>query len=183
MSLSIGNAAPHRCWSVRDILGPMRNVQGEDVFSMPLLYSSTRRLHLTSSTRLVEYWEGNFTLNTLQLKCCTHWCEIQRIIVLVIFQTLTLILIFPGEVGRQVSQAPFDSWNCVTGLLINLSTIPVWSAPPSVCPAPCQAHTTCTSCLKSEGGGSGGLAACYWSNRLNSVSVFIWHIRKELTLL
>ena len=79
MSLPFGNAALHHCWSVRNILGPMRNVQSEDVFSMLLLYSSTKRLHFTSSTPLVEYWEGNFTLNTLQLKCCTHLCEIYSV--------------------------------------------------------------------------------------------------------
>ncbi|KAF6034616.1 hypothetical protein EB796_007071 [Bugula neritina] len=71
-----------------------------------------------------------------------------------------------SEVGRQVSATPFPYWNCVTKLLINLSAIPVWSAPPATCPAPCQSFTSCSSCLNSDGGGSGSLASCYWSERL-----------------
>lgn len=75
-----------------------------------------------------------------------------------------------GEVGRQVAAKPFDNWNCVTRLLIGLSMIAVWSAPPNTCPAPCHTYLDCESCARSDGGGDGGPALCYWSSRLNMVS-------------
>jgi len=74
-----------------------------------------------------------------------------------------------GEVGRQVQYQPFDNWNCVTKLLLTLSQVQVWSAPPARCPVPCQLLSTCSECLQADGGGSGGPARCYWSVPYNQV--------------
>lgn len=76
---------------------------------------------------------------------------------------------------------PFENWNCVTGLLTELSSLVVWSAPPSRCPSLCQSHQSCLACLSADGGGTGGKAACYWSEAYEMVSDNpLSHLQPEL---
>ncbi|XP_033641193.1 multiple epidermal growth factor-like domains protein 8 [Asterias rubens] len=72
-----------------------------------------------------------------------------------------------GEIRYLVNEFPIYTWNCFSSQLPDLapSTIVIQASPPNACPMPCHNHTTCESCLTSDGA-AGGSKECRWSDRL-----------------
>nr|XP_041568334.1 multiple epidermal growth factor-like domains protein 8 [Taeniopygia guttata] len=67
-----------------------------------------------------------------------------------------------GETRRILSVQPAYEWTCFSHSLLNVSPMPVESAPPLPCPRPCHLQRTCAACLASAGA-DGGWQHCLWS--------------------
>ncbi|XP_023801591.1 multiple epidermal growth factor-like domains protein 8, partial [Cyanistes caeruleus] len=67
-----------------------------------------------------------------------------------------------GETRRILSVQPSYDWTCFSHSLLNVSPMPVESAPPLPCPRPCHLQLTCHTCLSSAGA-DGGWQHCLWS--------------------
>ncbi|XP_050177488.1 uncharacterized protein LOC126643283, partial [Myiozetetes cayanensis] len=70
-----------------------------------------------------------------------------------------------GETRRILSVQPSYAWTCFSHSLLNVSPMPVESAPPLPCPSPCHLQPTCLACLSSPGA-DGGWQHCQWSTAL-----------------
>ncbi|CAN8178114.1 unnamed protein product [Coccothraustes coccothraustes] len=71
-----------------------------------------------------------------------------------------------GETRRILSVQPSYAWTCFSHSLLNVSPMPVESAPPLPCPTPCHLQRSCHACLSSPGA-DGGWQHCLWSLALN----------------
>uniref|UniRef100_UPI000B4D1556 multiple epidermal growth factor-like domains protein 8 n=1 Tax=Lonchura striata TaxID=40157 RepID=UPI000B4D1556 len=73
-----------------------------------------------------------------------------------------------GETRRILSVQPAYDWTCFSHSLLNVSPMPVESAPPLPCPLPCHLQRSCHACLASPGA-DGGWQHCLWSLALGEV--------------
>ncbi|XP_074390420.1 uncharacterized protein LOC141728024 isoform X2 [Zonotrichia albicollis] len=71
-----------------------------------------------------------------------------------------------GETRRILSVQPSSDRTCFSRSLLNVSPMPVESAPPLPCPRPCHLQRSCHACLSSPGA-DGGWSHCLWSLALS----------------